>query len=576
MQYCGDIEEAPAKPPVEVVGTEPDPPNHRLSTVIENGGTTSVSSQRGFARASESKQFYRFPKWVLTAAAPCALMVAFTHHITRNLAAVPFLWIMPLAIYLLTFIVAFRRKPVNTGIVTALLPWLVLIAFLLHGIESFQLSLPAIPLLLLAALTLGGLCLNCTIKLSASRPTDDTDLSLYYLAIAIGGCIGGAVTGWLPPVLTNTTIEMPLAVALVCLACAKPIHNIHREKGRNHRQLMRLAANIIAMLSAWLLLPLIAGHLFSDNTKWTAIVFALCAAIFCFSVLTCRTNLQSMAVILSIAAVFSVHTETLLMGAGVVLRGRNYYGMYRVLDRNQTRYLQHEGTLHGRESLMPGKQGIPLGYYHRLTPAGEITANPPMEVNTIGMIGLGTGALAAHCQTDQTLHIIEIDPDIPHIADKYFTFLDKARSNGAKLHMHNGDGRRVLQHKFNENSLDLLILDAFSGGAIPVHLLTAEAFLEYARVLKPDGILLVHISNRYLNLAPVIVVSAEKSGLRTTIKTASAEISSEFDSCTWAALTINQHTYMQLITKYGWLPQNINKKIRPWTDNFSNLLHALW
>ena len=517
----------------------------------------------------------RFGRWVIAAAAPCALMVAFTHHITRNLAAVPFLWIMPLAIYLLTFIIAFRRKPVNTVFVSSLLPWLALIAFLLHGIESFQLSLPAIPLLLLAALTLGGLCLNCTTKLSASRPTDDADLSLFYLAIAIGGCIGGAVTGWLPPLLTNATIEMPLAVALVCLACTASNEPANRSHFRNYRQRLRLAGTTAGMLCAWLLIPLLAGRYLAGNSIWAAPVFAVCAAIFSFSLLACRTHLRALALLLALAALLSVHTEALFMGAGVVTRGRNYYGMYRVLDRDGTRYLQHEGTLHGRESLDPARRGVPLGYYHLLAPAGAVMANPPLPIDTIAMIGLGTGALAAHCSTGQTMHIIEIDPDGPAIAEKYFTFLAKARDNGARLVMHRGDGRNILNQSFDDNSLDLLIIDAFSGGAIPVHLLTQEAFNEYARVLKPEGMIIAHISNRYLQLAPVVAAGAAGASFSTLKNEITDRFVPEIDPCLWVALTRDRRIHAALRADHGWSEEAVLPE-RQWTDDYSNLLRALW
>ena len=173
-------------------------------------------------------------------------------------------------------------------------------------------------------------------------------------------------------------------------------------------------------------------------------------------------------------------------------RLRNYYGIYKIYDQDGLRYLQHGTTQHGRQYLAGPKRQIPLAYYHPTTPVGGVLLCAAFDFKDIGMIGLGSGALATYVGTGQVFTIYELDPDNGRIAEESFSYIDQARQQGATIEYVYGDGRVSLRSR-PPASLDLLIIDAFSSGAIPVHLLTTQAFEAYLRVLREDGILLMHV-----------------------------------------------------------------------------------
>jgi spermidine synthase len=255
-----------------------------------------------------------------------------------------------------------------------------------------------------------------------------------------------------------------------------------------------------------------------------------------------------------------------------VVRLRNYYGVYRVYDRDGLRYLQHGTTQHGRQYLSGPKQTVPLAYFHPSAPAGRALTARAFPAQKVGMIGLGTGALATYFGTGQSFRVFELDPDNLPIAENHFSYLQQARDRGAELSFVFGDGR-VSMRREPASSYDLVIIDAFNSGSIPVHLLTVEAMAEYFRILKPNGVLLMHVSNRVLDLEPVVYANAETLGITAAEASNSDAVHPDAEMTQWMALCRDPEVHKRL-AELGWLRLS-RRKVAPWTDQYSDVVGAM-
>jgi SAM-dependent methyltransferase len=282
------------------------------------------------------------------------------------------------------------------------------------------------------------------------------------------------------------------------------------------------------------------------------------------------------ALTLAVLFVSMTWTEDLTTGAKSVLRLRNYYGIYRVFDVGNLRFLKHGTTEHGCEYLNGPRAGEPIGYYDSVTPDGEVLSSTNFNFKDIGMIGLGTGAVAAYFGEGQTLTVYELDPDNLPIADKYFTYLRTARKKGAKLSFVFGDGRISLR-QVKDSSLDLLVVDAFNSGAIPVHLLTVEALEDYMRVLKRDGLLLMHVSNRLLDLVAVTYSNAHAANVLVCERSSLSRPDPEALTTEWVAMSRNHKKMDILVRQMDWdRAGSVLHLPKPWTDEYSDLLSRMW
>jgi SAM-dependent methyltransferase len=259
-----------------------------------------------------------------------------------------------------------------------------------------------------------------------------------------------------------------------------------------------------------------------------------------------------------------------------IKRFRNYYGIYKIYERDSVRYLQHGTTLHGSQVINQSGFPVPTAYFHPTTPAGNFLLEYGWKYTDIGMIGLGTGALAAYACSGQNFCIFELDPDNVYIAEKYFDYLKAGRSKGAKISLVTGDGRMSLG-KIKDETFDIFIVDAFNSGSIPVHLITVEAFREYFRVLKKDGILFLHVSNRVLSLEPVVYSNALlMGGVYAVEKSNAGNIQPGSTLTYWMALT-RSSTTLELLRKAQWFTRPLpeDRLPRPWTDHYSNIFSAM-
>jgi hypothetical protein len=428
----------------------------------------------------------------------------------------------------------------------------------------------ATPIIPLALLHLGVAfiaMLSCHLQLSESRP-GPARLTEFYLWLATGGAIGGLFNALIAPVLFHTLFEYPLALGVCCTLAvlAKP------SDGKTWEASDWKWPVAVGGLAALTILGVNLAHM-QPSTPRTILTIGL-PAILCFlaSGRTIRYGLCLLA-LFAVSAIGHVSAE------GRVLFGaRSFYGVHRVVEdaAHHLRKLVHGNTVHGIQSTVPVLRGDPLTYYSRTGPAGLAfrAIRRARMTPEVGLIGLGVGSLAAYGEVGQTMTFFEIDPVVIRVATdpKLFTFLSDSK---ATINVVPGDGRLTLaaqpDHKFG-----ILVLDAFTSDSIPVHLLTREALEMYERKLAPQGIMLFHISNNYLDLAPIIAAEARDLGLVARLNddtvTSQAILDTGVEPSKWMALAKRKDDLRPLGRFGAW--EEIAPAKRGWTDDFSNILSA--
>lgn len=470
--------------------------------------------------------------WLLLSAAPCAALLAATNLLSMDFAAVPLLWTAPLATYLLTFVLNFKRKPwyperLNRTMLPVFAVFIAL--FLIPAGLAFWFSRDSTPAQILSrVLDLGkfGYVLFALFALSmifhrslaAVRPASERAMAEYYSWIAAGGLLGSVLVGLAVPFFGRGVGAVALDWAAVGAVAVAAIVARDWEQIAKHR-------------------------------KTAAGLAALAVGV--------------------IAAVSSAASRS-----GTVYSLRNFYGVYTVRDEGGTRSLFHGNTEHGVQFLEPARQNEPLSYYGFASPLGEAADALGSRWSSVGIVGLGAGSIAAYGRRGMAMDFYELDPDVAAIAARWFTHL---RLSASPVRVVVGDGRLSLE-RAEGASYDALILDAFSSGAIPIHLLTKEAFAVYLRRLKPGGVILLHVSNRYLDLRPVLGATARDLGLSAAAKrelTAGPVEEGRVPSV-WVAVSRDAAAIGALVGKKGWRILDAKaSRATAWTDQHASLLPAL-
>jgi hypothetical protein len=380
-----------------------------------------------------------------------------TTYLTTDIAAVPLLWIIPLAIYLLTFVLVFARRPIfpQHVMVTFESSLLVLLAilFFLQLKGSCGLLLPHLVGFFLIAMVCNG-------ELMKSRPGPDY-LTEYYLWLSVGGVAGGLFNALVAPSLFNSLIEYPLVIVVASMLRPYMAPRVDRQSSR--------WLDFILPLALALTLGVITSALSNYPASRLFIVVCLAGAIcFCFLKRPIRFGLGIGAIILAGTMVTGDKEQ-------VIFKERNFFGILRVKQTQKYRFLTHGTTLHGAQSLDPSRRREPLTYYSRTGPLGQVFSAFSQEDAhwRIAIVGLGTGTIACYGKPGQHITFFEIDPSVEHVARDfhYFTFLQDSLAN---IDIVLGDARLSLQQA-PDSSYDMIILDAFSSDAIPMHLVTREA-----------------------------------------------------------------------------------------------------
>jgi hypothetical protein len=497
--------------------------------------------------------------WLALAAVPSSLLLGVTTYLTSNVTPVPLLWVVPLALYLLTFIIAFARKrPVGAGALARVLP---LLATPLALVVILEATDPIVGLAVFHLVAFFVAALMCHIRLVDARPAAG-QLTQFYLWMSLGGVIGGSFNAILAPILFRTLAEYP--IALVAALLLRP----PKEDGGRLRPLDLAFPVGIALLTAaavWV----VRSQEMAPGPASTLATIGI-PAILCFLAVDRIPRFA-----LGLGALFLASTllQTTAPGA-VVATERSFFGVHRVVRSPDglLHQLMHGTTIHGKQRKdLPH---IPLTYYHPTGPVGQVfetMAGDPRR-REVALVGLGVGSLAAYGAADETFTFYEIDPTVERLARdlELFTFLADSR---AEVRVVLGDARLRLADA-PDGAFGILVLDAFSSDAIPVHLLTREAFELYLSKLSEDGLIVLHISNRYLDLEPVVANLAASLGLV-------AFVQDDAPTDEEAAIGKTSSVWALLARDVRWIPQTRfwqtaqpDGRGKVWTDDFSNILGA--
>lgn len=521
--------------------------------------------------AAENLTSARRVRWVLLAFVPSALMLGVTTRITTDVASVPLFWVIPLAIYLATYIHAFaRRRLLQTNSLMRLLyPTLCLSAWSIQmGTASMFRALIDIWLFVLCALLFHG-------RLSDDRPAPKF-LTEYYFWLALGGCLGGMLVGLIAPILFPSNWEFPLT--LVVAAALGSFSMTQRSKIRTV-----VVATALVLLVGTSLLARWYDLQQSALVSMLLMIGYVGVAIFCWMRHTQGFTL-GLALVLMSAVVFPAESS--------IFRQRSFFGIIEVrVTYSATaegivvmHHLTHGTTDHGQQAIGSKEPNCtPLIYYGESGPIGNVfTLFRPGQPRHIGVTGLGAGAIHCYSQAGDHFEFYEIDPVIRDIAlnSEYFTYL---KCGAGKTSIHIGDGRLLLE-KTEPASFDMLLMDAFGSDSVPVHLLTVEALDLYVSRLKPGGILIVHISNRFLDLEPVIGKYAKTRGLATLTRDQgrlSTQELSRGQSATHVVVIAREMEVLKPLLDFnqsiapqpGWVAPRTNSTL--WTDQHSSIFeHA--
>ncbi len=460
--------------------------------------------------------------WILLPACGSMLLCAVTNHLGENIASIPLLWIVPLAAYLLSFIVAFtsdRAWPRFLS-VRMLALTLAIFAYLLYTSRTalpLQVSIPVYTAALFFA------CLYCHAELYRLRPTAAAALTRYYLFLSLGAALGAIWVGVVAPNIFHANHD--LAIAAIVLA----------------------ATALVASSQSGGVARLV----------WTAAAIAL---------------------------VYVAFFQAKVLGEDTLVELRSFYGSLRVTETHlppeaeTTRTLYHGRIQHGTQLFGNGLRTQPSSYYAHNSGVGFAldlccqSLDGETRPRHIGVVGLGTGTLAAYGKAGDEITFYEIDPLVERLARALFTYL---RDTPATVRIVPGDGRLSIARDKTSPPFDVLALDAFSGDAIPIHLLTAQAIALYRRHLQPGGVLAIHISSQYLDLAPQLASQAENAGLQAALIHSDADDTRGIFAADWVLMTADPNFLHRPEIANAAQPLRRMSSLRLWTDDYSSLLPLL-
>ena len=504
----------------------------------------------------------RRARWIALAFVPSSLMLAVTTYFSTDIAPVPLFWIAPLALYLLTFVAAFSTRSTSLQAIADRFMPLVVLPLVTLMIAGAGISLwGAIPLHL-AAFTMAALV--CHGRVAADRPAA-AHLTEYYFWIACGGMLGGVFNTLAAPLVFARVIEYPL-VLVVALAARSGRHATASWSWNDFVMPIGVGA-VSAGFIVWL--RPVAG----PNA---AQVFVAGLGVPAFVAFTqSRVPLRFAACVATMLVAGSAAANA--QGAALYT-SRTFFGVYRVTeDQAGYRSMYHGTTVHGMQALDANRRAEPMTYYTREGPIGQAISGLPSIASRqqIAVVGLGVGTLAVYRIPGQQWTFYEIDPEVERIAraDRFFTYMHAC---GDSCRVVLGDARLSLA-RAPQQGYGLIVLDAFSSDAIPVHLMTDEAIALYLSRLAPGGALAFHITNRHLVLAPVLARLAAHHGLlarfqqhRATAATTSGQFSSD-----WMVMTRSEADLGSLGADPRWLTPRVPDGTPLWTDDFSNIVSVL-
>jgi len=504
-------------------------------------------------------------RWALLAAVPSGLILSTTLHLTTDIVAMPLLWVIPLGVYLLSFSVAFANRRGPAQLIARIAPFILLVSAggLFPSDSGFAPIYAAVAVVNLFTVSVAIHC-----RLFDSRP-DEQHLTSFYLAMSAGGVIGGLFCALIAPQVFDWTYEhLILLVAAAFLLDARGWGS-ELWSGDNRRATL-IGVTALALLSILGLGP------FGLTPSTMLTVFSLGAIVAVALVSLGNRKLFAFSVAALMLAAGGWDRVALSASPGRMTR--SFFGIYTIGETASSRRLVHGTTVHGIENLgSPERERMATAYYVPGSGVGRAMAAAPSlfgENARIDVVGLGAGTLACYARPAQRWSFYEIDPAIARIAEdrRYFRFLARCLPHAPIVI---GDARLTLDRAARA-SADMLVVDAFSSDAIPMHLLTREAFDVYRRHLKPGGLLMIHITNRYLDIEPVIAAAAAQgawTARRLRFTPSAAERADNSAPSIWVALSQSPATIDHLTgDDRAWEPLRERPGFKAWSDDHASLL----
>jgi len=461
--------------------------------------------------------------WLALPAATTTLLLAATNQLCQDVASVPFLWIVPLSLYVLSYIFCFAHNDwyKRRIYIPALFLAAIALVMALYGGENFTLEAQV-------GIYSAGLffcCMTCHGELYRLRP-QHSQLTAYYLAIAAGGALGGIFVALLAPLLFSLYYEFHISLFACCLLTLSAVAVDSQLSGQKRRK--RLIWLFAGAMLIWL-----------------------------------GINLAN---------------QAFQAASGKIRVNRNFYGVLRVEERSvenpalAKRVMRHGAIDHGFQFLAADKQHMPTAYYGNDSGAGlALTHFSREHGRRVGLVGLGTGTLLTYGKADDYFRIYDIDPAVVELAQTYFSYI---KNTAARYDIVVADARLALEREAPQ-AFDLLILDAFSGDAIPMHLLTEQALQLYLRHLRPDGVLAIHITNHYLDLRPLVSGLAKRAGYDYLLVQSPPSEDLGWYRADWALLSKNQPFLQGPVLQKAKSTSATPIESMIWTDDFSNLFRLL-
>lgn len=510
--------------------------------------------------------------WVLLAFVPSGLMLATSSFLTTDIVAVPMLWVLPLGLYLLSFTIAFAARRGAANVLTRFAPVTILMfgGLMIAGTHESPMlnALMALGLLFMASVALHS-------RMYDMRPGPDR-LTGFYLAMSVGGALGGMFAGLIAPIVFDWTWEYPILILAAGLLVPQsfllpPVERLWAAQGRALRIRVLVVALLVALI-VWFGLSEQATMLSAEPLGWLYLILAA------IGLLAVGKRAPFMIVLFGALFLFGGFRSLMMSWQGDI-RTRSYFGVYTITDLPTQKRLAHGTTLHGIQLKGgPDKLRTPTTYYVPGSAVGQAMGALPEfygPTARVGVVGLGTGTLACYAQPGQSWRFFEIDPAVVKLASGPFRFLEQCLP---RPNIVLGDARLRLAEA-GPASLDLLVLDAFSSDAVPMHLMTLEAFRSYDRVLAKNGLLLVHISNRFLALEPVVEAAARAGGWQAAGLTYHPTMMEEFEEAAtsdWIAMSRSAETLARLKARGGeWRTLRTTPGFTPWTDDYATILPVL-
>lgn len=510
--------------------------------------------------------------WIALAAVPSGLMLSTTTHLTTDVFAMPLLWVVPLGLYLLSFVIAFADWRAPAQLVTSL-AWLGILTIGAMAAVSYG-WMGVVPLLCSVVL-LFLLCTALHARLYELRPAAE-QLTTFYLAMSAGGALGGLFTALIAPLAFDWVWEYPLLVIAASLLLPRGwLPDWRHATGLDPalRWLALIGLLITVGVLGWMLFQ---ANLYLDSRamRWP---LAALLALFGLALVPWRVAATATLAVLMLAqGGYDTLVDSL---AGV--RTRSYFGIYTLREHpdQKKRTLMHGTTAHGVQSTDPARRRVPLAYYGPGSGAGIVFGHPRELVGAgarFGVLGLGAGSLACFRQADQQLTVFEIDPAVLALSrQRRFTYLSDCAPD---VRVVLGDARLELAQE-PRGSFDLLAIDAFSSDSVPLHLFTHEAFGVYLDALSQRGIMMVHISNNFIDLEPALAAELKARGLAAAVRDDNPTDTADYWPTSWVAVSRDpaQIAWIKALTPVQeWRPL-AKPAPQVWRDDYASILpYVTW